>query len=117
MSNPGGDQLAAARTAEMTSLLRRWRAGDRTAIGALAPVVYEELKRLASSALSGRAGPPTLQPTALVHEHFVRLLGRPAMNLQDRHDSFALAANMLRQVLVDQARSFLVRELNGAAVP
>lgn len=107
---------AASRTGEVTSLLRRWRAGDGAAIDALAPLVYEELKRLARSALRGKAGSPTLQPTALVHELFVRLLGRPPLDLQDRHHFFALAAKMLRQVLVDQARARQARKRGGGCL-
>lgn len=110
MGDSGGEERACARTGEVTVLLRRWRAGDEAAIDALAPLVYEELKRLARSALRGRSSPSTLQPTALVHELFVRLLGRPAMDLKDRHHFFALAAKMLRQVLVDQARTRLARK-------
>ncbi len=105
MGNSGGDQLAAARSGEVTSLLRRWRAGDGAAIEELAPLVYDELKRLARSALRGKPSSPTVQPTVLVHELFVRLLGRPALDLEDRHHFFALAARMLRQLLVDQART------------
>jgi RNA polymerase sigma factor (TIGR02999 family) len=116
MGESGSDQLASARTGEVTSLLRRWRAGDDAAIDALAPLVYDELKRLARSALRGSSSSPTVQPTALVHELFVRLLGRPALDLRDRHHFFALAAKMLRQVLVDQARARQARKRGGGCL-
>jgi RNA polymerase sigma factor (TIGR02999 family) len=116
MNRSRGDQLAGERTGEITSLLRRWRAGDRAAVDELAPLVYDELKKLARSALRGRPPGQTLQPTALVHELFVRLLGRPAMNLEDRHHFFALAAKLLRQVLVDQARARGAQKRGGGTV-
>ncbi len=116
MGEPGGDQLAAAGTGEVTSLLRRWRAGDEAALDALAPLVYDELKRLARSALRGKPSSSTLQPTVLVHELFVRLLGRPALDLEDRHHFFALAARMLRQLLVDQARIRQARKRGGGCL-
>lgn len=116
MGDPGGHQLAAVRTGEVTSLLRRWRAGDGAAIDELAPLVYDELKRLARSALRGKPSSPTVQPTVLVHELFVRLLGRPALDLEDRHHFFALAARMLRQLLVDQARTRQARKRGGGCL-
>ena len=101
---------------EVTALLHRWRAGDRAAADELAPLVYGELKKLARSALRGRSGSQTLQPTALVHELFVRLLGRPAVNVTDRHHFFALAAKLLRQILVDQARARTALKRGGGAI-
>jgi RNA polymerase sigma-70 factor (ECF subfamily) len=89
---------------EITALLQRWRAGDREAVERLTPLVYDELKRLARAALRGRGAAATLQPTALVNELYVRLLGRPGMRIADREHFFALAARVLRQVLVDRAR-------------
>lgn len=90
---------------EITALLARWRAGDGAAIERLTPLVYDELKRLARLALRGRrAAAATLQPTALVNELYVRLLGRPGLRIADREHFFALAARVLRQVLVDRAR-------------
>jgi RNA polymerase sigma factor (TIGR02999 family) len=93
-----------AEAGEITSLLQRWRGGDSEALERLTPLVYDELKRLARAALRGRGAAATLQPTALVSELYVRLLGRPGMRIADREHFFALAARVLRQVLVDRAR-------------
>ena len=115
MPGAGIDGLPEERAGEITALLRRWRSGDRNAVDELAPLVYGELKKLARSALRGR-GAQTLQPTALVHELFVRLLGRPAVSAADRRHFFALAAKLLRQILVDQARARTALKRGGGAI-
>src|SRR5688500_8847637 len=101
---------------EITALLARWRAGEQAAVEALVPLVYDELRQLARAALRGHRATPTLQPTALVHELFVRLLGRPSVSATDRHHFFALAAKLLRQILVDQARARVARKRGGGAL-
>lgn len=101
---------------EITALLRRWREGDTRALEALTPLVYDELRRLARSTLRARSGNATFQPTALVHDLFVRLLGRPAADLADRRHFFALAARQLRQIFIDQARARAAQKRGGGAV-
>lgn len=88
----------------VTELLVRWNGGDITARDALIPLVYEELRRVAKRNLAGQRSDHTLQPTALVHEAYLRLVNRKPGNWQGRVHFFALAAQMMRQILVDHAR-------------
>src|SRR5277367_1806106 len=88
----------------VTELLARWNRGDDTAREALIPHVYEELRRVAKRKLAGQRSDHTLQATALVHEAYIRLIDRKSGQLQDRAHFFALAAQMMRQILVDHAR-------------
>jgi len=92
---------------EVTRLLRAWRAGDAMAHEALLRRVYDELKRMAAAQMRRERGGHTLQPTALVHEAFMRLLGQTRVDWQDRSHFFAIAARTMRRVLVDHARSRL----------
>ena len=88
----------------VTELLTRWNDGDVTARDALVPMVYDELRRLAKKNLAGQRGDHTLQATALVHEAYLRLVTRQAPNWRGRTHFFAMAAQMMRQILVDHAR-------------
>src|SRR5262245_28250750 len=87
----------------VTTLLVRWRQGDDAALGQLVPLVYEELRRMARAHLRGDRN-ASLQPTALVHELYLRLVENDSMNIRDRTHFFAIAAQVMRQVLVDHAR-------------
>ncbi len=87
-----------------TELLQRWRAGEADALDDLLPQVYDELRRLAASALGAHRGHATLQPTALLNEVFVRLLSAGQVDLENRKHLFATAARIMRQILVDRAR-------------
>jgi RNA polymerase sigma-70 factor, ECF subfamily len=89
---------------DVTALLIRFRQGDRAAESQLIPLVYAELRRLASGYLKRERFDHTLQPTALVHEAFVRLAGGNQPPWQDRAHFFAVAARLMRQVLVEHAR-------------
>jgi len=89
---------------EVTSLLDRWREGDRGALASLTPIVYAELHRLASRALARERPDHTLQPTALVHEAFLRLHGGRPAACRDRLHFLTLAARLMRRILVDHAR-------------
>ncbi len=89
---------------DITELLARWSAGDATAVERLMPLVYEELRARAAAYLRGERRARTLQPTALVHEAFLRLLGIERISWGDRNHFFALAARAMRRVLVDAAR-------------
>jgi RNA polymerase sigma factor (TIGR02999 family) len=113
-STPGGAGDPAP--GEITALLARWQRGERAAFDELTPIVYGELKKLARSHLRRQGAGRTLQPTALVHELIVRLLGRPAAKLEDRHHFFAFAAKVLRQVMVDQARERHAIKRGGGAI-
>jgi RNA polymerase sigma factor (TIGR02999 family) len=89
----------------ITELLRAWRAGGTDASEALASAVYEELRRQARRALGREGEGHTLQPTALVHEAWLRLDGQHDARWQSRSQFFAVAAQMMRRVLVDHART------------
>jgi RNA polymerase sigma factor (TIGR02999 family) len=99
---------------EITRLLSQWSEGQREAFHALAPLVYEELKRLADHYLRNERRGHTLQPTALVHEAFLRLAGLQAMRLNNRSHFYGAAAQVMRRVLVDHARQ---RQALKRAVP
>lgn len=89
---------------EITHLLARVSAGDDDALGALLPIVYAELRTIAARLLRGEREDHTLQPTALVHEAYLRLVGEHAP-LNDRRHFFAIAAREMRRVLVEHARA------------
>ncbi|MCM3869632.1 MAG: ECF-type sigma factor [Pyrinomonadaceae bacterium] len=89
----------------VTALLLKWGGGDKTALDELIPLVYDELRRLAASYLRRRSGSNTLQATALVHEAYVRLAGQKGASMEHRAQFFGLAAKVMRDVLVDHARS------------
>jgi RNA polymerase sigma factor (TIGR02999 family) len=90
---------------EVTDLLRRWGHGDRAALDRLMPVVYEELHRIASRYLARERSDHTLQSTALVNEAFLRLVDQRLADWQNRAQFFGLAAQAMRRILVDHARS------------
>jgi RNA polymerase sigma factor (TIGR02999 family) len=89
----------------VTQLLVRWRAGDREALEALMPLVYDELRRLAHHYLRQERSDHTLQSTALVHEAYLRLAGQNPPQWQNRAHFFGIAAHLMRQILVEYARS------------
>lgn len=90
---------------EITDLLHRAKNGERAALDSVIPLVYNELRRLASSHIRREHGSATIQATALVHEAFLRLAGSPLPEFQNRHHFFGIAARVMRQVLVDLARA------------
>lgn len=85
-------------------MLHRWQQGDPEALDHLLPSVYDDLRALAASRLSSHSGHPTLQPTALLNEMFLRLIGAENIRINDRDHLFKLAARTMRQILVDRAR-------------
>jgi RNA polymerase sigma factor (TIGR02999 family) len=89
---------------QITQLLQRWRDGNREALDALLPLVYEELRRLAHRHLRNERAEHTLQSSALVHEAYLRLLGQDFPHWEGRTHFFAIAAQLMRQILVDYAR-------------
>jgi RNA polymerase sigma factor (TIGR02999 family) len=102
---PAADGLRGGnRVTDVTELLERWGQGDREALSALVPLVYDELKRLAEHFLRNERSGHTLQPTALVHEAYLRLSGLREMKLQNRAHFYGASANVMRRVLVDYAR-------------
>lgn len=96
--------MSSAPSKPISELLVRWRDGDQGALQALLPLVYDELKRLARNYLRNERPGHTLQSTALVHEAYLRLVKSP-LRLQNRTHFFAVAARLMREILVDHARS------------
>ena len=89
---------------QFTLLLVRWREGDRRALDELMPLVYDELRRLASHYMRGERSGHTLQTSALVNEAYLRLAGHEEIQWQDRIHFFAVASQTMRRILVDHAR-------------
>jgi RNA polymerase sigma factor (TIGR02999 family) len=90
---------------EITQLLLAWRSGDKAALDALMPIVYDELRRLARRYMRGQNSGHTLQTTALVNEAYLRLIDSSRVRWQDRTHFFAISAQLMRRVLVDFARA------------
>ena len=95
----------AARTGEVTRLLRAAREGDAGAIDRIVPLVYDDLRRLAQRQLGRNFGPQSVRPTELVHEAYVKLSVGGAEAAANRSHVLAIAARAMRQVLVDEARN------------
>ena len=98
---------------EITQILKEWRSGDESAVDRLFPLVYDELKRQAKSYLNRERGNHTLQPTALVNEAYIRMIGINKMNWADRAHFYALSATTMRRILVDHARKIASDKRGG----
>ena len=105
--------MTASGTADITVLLRAWRAGDRGALDRLTPLVYGELRRLACRFMQQERPDHTLQATALVNEAYLRLVDIRAVDWQDRSHFMAIAAQTMRRVLVDAARARAAEKRGG----
>lgn len=103
-------------SAEITRLLREWQAGDRAALDALIPVVYDELHVIASRHMAREWRAGTLETTALVNEAYLKLVDQRKVDWQSRAHFFAIAAQVMRRILVDHARRKLRRKRGGGAV-
>jgi RNA polymerase sigma-70 factor, ECF subfamily len=101
---PQGGFVGHESAGEITRLLQGWRGGDRKALDTLLPIVYKELHRLAHFQLRQERPDHTLQSCALVHEAYLRLVGLNAPQWEGRSHFFAIAAQQMRQILVDYAR-------------
>jgi|SRR5262245_5020886 len=99
----------------VTALLVNWRNGDKAALDRLLPIVYEELRRMARARLKGERADHVLQTTALVHEAYLRLVDLDRMTIHSRAHFFALAARLMREILVDAARKRLADKRGGGA--
>ena len=97
----------------ITRLLVKWGSGDEAALDELIPLVYDELRRLAASYLRRKAGPHTIQATALVHEAYVRLADQSSISMENRAQFYGLAAKVMRDILVDHARRRLATKRGG----
>jgi len=89
---------------EVTQILQDWKNGDEQAIARLTPIVYDELRRLAAHYLRDEHAADTFQPTALVHEAYLRLVAQNMPDWECRSHFFGVAAHLMRQILVDHAR-------------
>ena len=101
-------------TSQLTVLLRRWSSGDASAINELTPVVYSQLRSLADGYLRRERPDHTLQPTALIHEAYIRLLDQH-QSFESRHQFFGVAAHLMRMILVDHARAHRREKRGGGA--
>jgi RNA polymerase sigma factor (TIGR02999 family) len=101
---------------EVTGILHEWSGGDRAAPERLMPLVYDELRRLARSFLVRERGGHTLQPTALVHEAYVRLVDQTRVDWQSRTHFYGIASRMMRRVLIDHARAYATDKRGRGAV-
>ena len=97
----------------VTQFLIDWSQGDPDALENLIPLVYNELRRLARSKLLRLEQNPTIEPTSLVHDAYIRLIDQNRVNWQNRAHFFAIAAETMRRVLVDHARSRLRKKRGG----
>jgi RNA polymerase sigma-70 factor (ECF subfamily) len=101
----GLDEAASASTQEITCLLQAWGSGDQSALERLAPLVYDQLHRLAHSYMSREQPGQTLQTTALVHEVYLKLVDVENVDWQNRAHFYGLCARLMRRILIDFARS------------
>jgi RNA polymerase sigma factor (TIGR02999 family) len=102
-------------THEVTEILREWCAGDSSAAERLFPLVYDELRRQARFYLSRERPEHTLQPTALVHEAYLRLVDQTVLKAENRTHFFGIASRLMHQILVDHARQKKAEKRGGAA--
>ena len=101
---------------EVTLLLAEAKRGDKAALGRLIPLVYKELRRLAGHYLRDERIGHTLQPTALVHEAYLRLVGQDRADWQNRAQFMGVAAQLMRRILVDYARQRVAAKRGGGAI-
>lgn len=112
--NPAAPAPAsAAQAQDVARLLEAWNRGDGQAVDELLPLVYSELRALAGRYFRSERADHTLQPTALVHEAWLRLKGAAGYTLQDRAHFIGLAASAMRQILVDHARAHRAGKRGG----
>ena len=102
---------------EVTGLLVAWSEGDRKALDRLAPLVYDELRRIAHRHMKREAAGHTLQTTALVNEAYLKLAGQPSADWESRRHFFGVAARVMRQILIDHARTRRYAKRGGGVRP
>lgn len=106
----------AGTSAQVTRLLRKWQDGDRDALDRLIPLVYDELKVIASRHMAHEWRQGTLQTTGLVNEAYMKLVGQRDVGWQNRAHFFAIAAQIMRRILLDDVRRRLRTKRGGDAV-
>jgi RNA polymerase sigma factor (TIGR02999 family) len=103
----------AAAASHVTQLLREWSRGNDSVVAELTPLVYRELRRLADGYMRRERPDHTLQPTALIHEAYLRLVDQKRPEWQSRSQFFRFAAHLMRQILVDHARACQAQKRGG----
>jgi RNA polymerase sigma factor (TIGR02999 family) len=98
---------------DVTSLLIHWGNGDSRVLEQLAPIIYEDLLRIAKARLNREFRQCTLEPTALVHEPYLRLAGQTKLHCENRAHFYAVAANCMRRVLIDHAKKRNAQKRGG----
>jgi len=104
MSAPTSTNDEVPEAGHVTQLLLDWKQGDPAALERLTPIIYNDLMQLARARLKAESRDCTLQPTALVHESYLRLAGEKQLSVENRAHFYAVAANIMRRVLIDYAR-------------
>jgi RNA polymerase sigma-70 factor, ECF subfamily len=107
------DRVTTSRQGDVSALLRAWSEGDQSALDQLAPIVYDELRRLAGHYLSRERIGHSLQATALVNEAYLRLVDYTRMRWENRAHFFAVSAQLMRRILVDHARRHNLKRGGG----
>ena len=100
---------------EFTHLLVSWRNGDKSALDAMTPVLYAELRKLARRLLAAERPDHTLQPTALVHEAYLRLVDQRSVDWKNRAHFMGMAATMMRRILINHAKAHKAAKREGYA--
>ena len=113
MSNGGPVDTSREGPNSVTSLLVRWSQGDHSALEQLTPIIYDDLLRLARVRLRREYGEYTLEPTALVHEAYLRLADQTKLHVENRAHFYAVAANTMRRVLIEHARKRMAQKRGG----
>jgi RNA polymerase sigma factor (TIGR02999 family) len=113
MTSPQDQQPAPGSPSDVTALLLAWRGGDHSVGEQLLPAIYAELHRQAERAMRREASEHTLQPTALVHEAYLRLIDQSRVEWRNRSHFFGVAAQVMRRILVDHARGRLAAKRGG----
>ena len=116
MRKPGEKPLNEPAPHEITKLLRDWSGGDSTALDRLIPMVYNELHRLAHQHMRREQAGHMLQTSALINEAYLRLVDQPEVTFENRAHFFGIAARLMRQILVDEARKRNSAKRGGGAI-
>src|ERR1700730_17209395 len=110
------DEAMAPSDHDVTLLLRQWGDGNQQALSDLLPIIYDELRRVAHQYLHCEHAEQTLQTTALVHEAYLKLIDQRSVNWQNRAHFFAIAAQAMRRILIDNARKRSAAKREGEKV-
>ena len=116
MRKPSAKPLNKPAPHEITKLLKDWSGGDSTALDRVIPLVYDELHRLAHQHMRRERAGHLLQTSALINEAYLRLMEQPELNLENRTHFFGIAARLMRQILVDEARKRNSAKRGGDAI-